>query len=178
MFEQIKADIKRALKSKRENDPQRLLKLLRENPNEFLSAKGWAKIFDRPIPSTRRNLSGLEDNDVITRLGKKGARGVKYGFVVDDGVWYKKILKTGQTKNPLWKTSTNIEAVTYEPNDINRFQDMLNTIVDNIMEISYIDEAGYDYEPIGYDFIDEQAQYPRIKVTMFSAGGSTTKYIP
>tara|TARA_R110002012_G_scaffold93283_1_gene226212 strand:- start:290 stop:904 length:615 start_codon:yes stop_codon:yes gene_type:complete len=96
----------------------------------------------------------------------------------DDDVWYKKILKTGETKNPKWKTSTDIEAVTFEKNDINRFQDMLDTIVDNIMEISYIDKAGYDQERIGADFIDEEAQYPNIRVTFTNAGGVTTKYIP
>lgn len=100
-------------------------------------------------------------------------------FIDDDfDVWYKKILKTGETKNPKWKTSTDIEAVTFEKNDINRFQDMLDTIVDNIMEISYIDKAGYDQERIGADFIDEEAQYPNIRVTFTNAGGVTTKYIP
>ena len=93
-------------------------------------------------------------------------------------IWYKKILKTGETKNPKWKTSTDIEAVTFEKNDINRFQEMLDTIVDSIMEISYIDKAGYDQERIGADFIDEQAQYPNIRVTFTNAGGVTTKYIP
>ena len=70
---------------------------------------------------------------------------------------YSKYVKTGETKNPKWKTSTDIEAVTFEKNDINRFQDMLDIITDNIMEISYIDKAGYDCERIGADFIDEEA---------------------
>ena len=98
----------------------------------------------------------------------------------DDDVWYKKILKTGETKNPKWKTSTDIEAVTFEKLDCNtnRFQDMLDSITDNIMEISYIDKAGYDCERIGADFIDEEAQYPNIRVTFTNAGGVTTKYIP
>ncbi len=96
----------------------------------------------------------------------------------DDDVWYKKILKTGETKNQKWKTSTEIEAETFEKNDRRRFQDMLDIITDNIMEISYIGKAGYDQERIGADFIDEQAQYPNIRVTFTNAGGVTTKYIP
>jgi DNA-binding MarR family transcriptional regulator len=172
--------------------------------NRFPKAdnKTAAKDLDLPLPTIRGRKSDLKKEKYIkTKIVKNKTVDItttekakeefpeltdeeyaRDDFIddIDEDVWYKKILKTGKTSNPLWKTSTNIEAVTFEKLDCdtNRFQDMLNTIVDNIMEISYIDEAGYDCEPIGYDFIDEQAQYPRIKVTMFSAGGSTTKYIP
>ena len=137
-----------------------VLKYLRKNFPEFekLTTKEVKKTKDESVPTTPR--------DIV--------------IPPDDDVWYKKILKTGETKNPKWKTSTDIEAVTFEKLDCNtnRFQDMLDSITDNIMEISYIDKAGYDCERIGADFIDEQAQYPNIKVTFTNAGGVTTKYIP
>ena len=137
-----------------------VLKYLRKNFPEFekLTTKEVKKTKDESVPTTPR--------DIV--------------IPPDDDVWYKKILKTGETKNPKWKTSTDIEAVTFEKLDCNtnRFQDMLDIITDNIMEISYIDKAGYDQEKIGADFIDEQAQYPNIKVTFTNAGGVTTKYIP
>ena len=152
MFEQIKADIKRALESKRENDPKRLLKLLTKNPNKFLSAKEWAKIFKKPIPSTRRNLSGLEINDEIKRLGKKGSRGVKYGYGdIDEDIWYKKILKTGQTANPIWKTSTKIEIYTFEKNDKCRFDSLFQAIQKEVPELPEIDSAGYSSTRDNYE---------------------------
>jgi len=132
-----------------------VLKYLRKNFPEFekLTTKEVRKTKDKPV---KEKIIGDPPFDI----------------------WYKKILKTGETKNPKWKTSTDIEAVTFEKNDINRFQDMLDSITDNIMEISYIDKAGYDQERIGADFIDEEAQYPNIRVTFTNAGGVTTKYIP
>ena len=147
MFEQLKADIKKALESKTENDPQRLLKLLKNNPNQFLTIKEWSEIFKKPVPSTRRNLAGLEDNDVITRVGKKGSKGVKYGFGDDgdDGIWYKKLLKTGTTTENKWgKTSLKIEIYTYEKNDKCRFDSLLDAIQKQVPELEYIDEAGYE----------------------------------
>lgn len=96
---------------------------------------------------------------------------------IERKIWWKKILKTGKTKNPTWKTSTNIEAVTYEDNSQERFSDMLVILQNNIPEISYIDEAGYDQNIVGEDFIDDMAIYPRIKVTLFSGGSVKTEYI-
>lgn len=96
---------------------------------------------------------------------------------IERKIWYEKILKTGKTKNPTWKTSTNIEAVTYEDNSQERFSDMLVILQNNIPEISYIDEAGYDQNIVGEDFIDDMAIYPRIKVTLFSGGSVKTEYI-
>ena len=146
MFEQLKADIKKSLESKKQNDPQRLLKLLKDNPNQFLTIKEWSEIFKKPVPSTRRNLAGLEDNDVITRVGKKGSKGVKYGFGDDgdDGIWYKKLLKTGTTTENKWgKTSLKIEIYTYEKNDKCRFDSLLDAVIRKVPEVQYIDDGGY-----------------------------------
>jgi hypothetical protein len=151
MFEQLKADIKRALKSKRENDPQRLLKLLKKNPKEFYTIKEWSEIFKKPERSTARNLAGLAANDEIERRGKKGIKGVKYGFVVDEDIWYKKILKTGKTANPLWKTGLKIEIYTFEKNDKCRFDSLLEAAMNKVPELSYIEEAGYSSTKDNYE---------------------------
>jgi len=95
----------------------------------------------------------------------------------DTGIWYKKILKTGETKNPTWKTSTNIEAITFEKNDIVRFNDMLKAIQNEIPEISYIDQAGYDQNSTTEFMVDEEAQYPRIKVNLTSGGTTSSEFV-
>jgi hypothetical protein len=176
----------------------RVLEYLNKFPNA--SNKEIAEALNIPLNSARGRKSDLDKEGFLDTEKEKG-KTVKAvatekaktefpeltdddfardDFIDDDDVWYKKILKTGETKNPKWKTSTDIEAVTFEKLDCNtnRFQDMLDSITDNIMEISYIDKAGYDCERIGADFIDEQAQYPNIRVTFTNAGGVTTKYIP
>lgn len=95
----------------------------------------------------------------------------------DTGIWYKKILKTGKTSNPRWKTSTNIEAITFEKNDKIRFDKMLQAIQNQIPEISYIDEAGYDQNSTTEFMVDEEAQYPRIKVNLTSGGTTSSEFV-
>ena len=165
MFEQLKADIKKALESKKQNAPQKLLSVIKNNPTKVLSAKEWNEILNkkfpkiiknklknRPVPSTRRNLAGLEDNDVISRVGKKGSRGVKYTFSDDrdDGIWYKKLLKTGTTTENKWgKTSLKIEIYTFEHNDEIRYQSLLNAAFNGLLgTLDSIDEAGYSSEQV------------------------------
>jgi len=168
MFEQLKADIKKALESKKQNDPQKLLSVIKNNPTKVLSAKEWNEILNkkfpkiiknklknRPVPSTRRNLAGLEDNDVISRVGKKGSRGVKYTFSDDDGIWYKKLLKTGTTTETKWgKTSLKIEIFTFEKNDKCRFDSLLQAVIRKVPEVQYINDGGYSStreNPFGND---------------------------
>ena len=159
MFEQLKADIKKSLESKKENDPQRLLKLLKDNPNQFLTIKEWSEIFKKPVPSTRRNLAGLEDNDVITRVGKKGSKGVKYGFKdVDTGVWYKKLLKTGTTKTTKWETSTKVEIFTYEQNDKCRYLSLMEAALKEMDYTEEIAETGYSSSGVIVDNIKQLLQ--------------------
>ena len=174
MFKQLKADIQRALESKRENDPQRLLKLLRDNPNKFLTSKEWSEIFKKPLPSTRRNLAGLQANDEIDRLGKKGTKGVKYGFGdIDTDVWYKKLLKTGKTTNPIRKTSLKIEIYTFEKNDKCRFDSLLEAVQKQVPELEYIDGAGYSSTR---DNEGETSPYQFESAYLVVESGQETKY--
>ena len=157
MFEQLKADIQRALESKRENDPQKLLSVIKNNPTKILSAENWNKILNkkfpkiikdelknRPVASTRRNLAGLQSNNEIVRVGEKATRGVKYTFErKEPNVWYKKLLKTGKTTSPIRKTSLKIEIYTFEKNDKCRFDSLLEAIQKQVPELEYIEGAGY-----------------------------------
>jgi len=159
MFEQLKADIQRALESKRENDPQRLLSVIKNNPTKILSAENWNEILNkkfpkiikdelknRPVASTRRNLAGLESNNEIVRVGEKATRGVKYTFDrKEPNVWYKKLLKTGKTTSPpSGKTSLKIEIYTFEKNDECRFESLFEAVKKQVPELEYIDTAGYE----------------------------------
>ena len=72
---------------------------------------------------------------------------VKDDFIddfIDDGIWYKKLLKTGKTTSPIRKTSLKIEIYTFEKNDKCRFDSLLEAIQKQVPELAYIDEAGYE----------------------------------
>ena len=72
--------------------------------------------------------------------------------------WYKKLLKTGKTSDPKFKTTLKIEIYTFEDNDSCRFDSLLQGVIDKVPEISYIDDAGYSSsfesynEPSDYKF--------------------------
>ena len=57
--------------------------------------------------------------------------------------WYKKLLKTGKTSDPKFKTSLKIEIYTFEDNDSCKFDSLLQGVIDKVPEISYIDDGGY-----------------------------------
>jgi len=62
----------------------------------------------------------------------------------DDGIWYKKLLKTGTTTENKWgKTSLKIEIYTYEKNDKCRFDSLLDAVISKVPEVQYIDDGGY-----------------------------------
>ena len=62
----------------------------------------------------------------------------------DDGIWYKKLLKTGTTTENKWgKTSLKIEIYTFEKNDKCRFDSLLDAVIRKVPEVQYIDDGGY-----------------------------------
>ena len=62
----------------------------------------------------------------------------------DDGIWYKKLLKTGTTTSNKWgKTSLKIEIYTFEKNDKCRFDSLLDAVISKVPEVQYIDDGGY-----------------------------------
>ena len=63
--------------------------------------------------------------------------------------WYKKLLKTGKTTKPrTGRTSEQIEVITYEDNNEDRMQELLDGALENIDELEYIDELGYTSTPV------------------------------
>jgi len=102
-----------------------VLKYLRKNYPEFekLTTKEIRKTKDEPISDDE-----FARDDFIDR---------------DDGIWYKKLLKTGKTSDPKYKTSMKIEIFTYEKNDRCRFDSLLDAVIKKVPELSIIDEAGY-----------------------------------
>jgi hypothetical protein len=102
-----------------------VLKYLRKNLPEFdkKTTKEIRKTKDEPISDDE-----FARDDFIDR---------------DDGIWYKKLLKTGKTSDPKYKTSMKIEIFTYEKNDKCRFDSLLDAVIKKVPELLTIDEAGY-----------------------------------
>ena len=95
----------------------------------------------RDIPVSRENPIKPE-----TVIETKNGISKKVEFLGDrppDEIWYKKLLKTGKTTNPIRKTSLKIEIYTFEKNDECRFDSLLAAVMKEVPELSYIDSAGY-----------------------------------
>ena len=71
--------------------------------------------------------------------------------------WYKKILKTGQTKNPKKETSIKIEIYTFENNDEDRYDSLLAGALNGLQgDLDTIDNAGYQSSPVSAFDVDKQ----------------------
>ena len=138
--------------------------------NKFPKAdnKTAAKDLDLPLPTIRGRKSDLKKEKYIkTKIVKNKTvdikttekaktefpeltdeEFVKDDFIddfIDDGIWYKKLLKTGKTTSPpSGKTSLKIEIYTFEKNDECRFQSLLEAVKKEVTELDYIDTAGYE----------------------------------
>ena len=118
-----------------------VLKYLRKNFPEF------EKLTTKEVRETKDEIITDDDfarDDFIDRITED-----------DTGIWYKKLLKTGSTTSPeSGKTSLKIEIFTFEKNDKCRFQSLLTAVMNEVSDLSYIDEAGYSStreNPIGDD---------------------------
>tara|TARA_B110000285_G_scaffold24608_1_gene23714 strand:- start:95 stop:685 length:591 start_codon:yes stop_codon:yes gene_type:complete len=103
-----------------------VLKYLRKNVESFdeKSTEEIRKTKDEPISDDE-----FARDDFIDR---------------DDGIWYKKLLKTGTTTSNKWgKTSLKIEIYTFEKNDKCRFDSLLDAVISKVPEVQYIDDGGY-----------------------------------
>ena len=71
--------------------------------------------------------------------------------------WFKKILKTGQTKNPKKETSIKIEIYTFENNDENRYDELLAGALNGLLgDLDSIDNAGYQSSSVSAFEVDKQ----------------------
>lgn len=124
-----------------------VLKYLRENFPEFekLTTKEVRETKDKPVKKTSKDTS------------------------ID--IWYKKLLKTGTTKNPQsGKTSLKIEIFTFEKNDKCRFDSLLQAVIKEVPEVQYINDTGYS-STIENPFGDDP-QFEAAKLTVESSDGN------
>ena len=102
------------------------------------------KSFDlKPIGKQKDKLIKIEDDEIEVITDDEFARDDFIDRDIDDGIWYKKLLKTGKTTSPIRKTSLKIEIYTFEKNDKCRFDSLLEAVQKQVPELEYIDGAGY-----------------------------------
>jgi hypothetical protein len=110
------------------------------------------KSFDlEPIGKQKDKLIKIEDDEIKVITDEEYARDDFIDDIDEDDVWYKKILKTGKTSNPLWKTGLKIEIYTFEKNDKCRFESLLSAVMNKVPELSHIDNAGYSSTRDNYE---------------------------
>ena len=79
--------------------------------------------------------------------------------------WRRKLLKTGKTSNPKWKTSTNIEIYTFINSDDGKFnsnlyQELYEGVQEEIPFMSEIDSDGYSDNLVDRYEIETEYEYP------------------
>ena len=148
----------------RDTQKFRVLEYLNEFPNS--SNKEIAEALNIPLNSARGRKSELDKEGFLDTEKEKGktVRAVatekaktefpelsddefaRDDFIDrdDDGIWYKKLLKTGTTTSNKWgKTSLKIEIYTFEKNDKCRFDSLSDAVISKVPEVQYIDDGGY-----------------------------------
>ena len=133
-----------------------ILKFVLKNPK--LTSREIADQLGLNYNSIRGRVSDLKKNKLLLVNDNN-----EYTAVEN---WYKKLLKTGQTKKPLTgKTSENIEIYTYQVDDENIVQKLLDAAIDNIApDLQYIDTLGYDSSPVEPFEVEELYRYPNARL--------------
>ena len=83
----------------------------------------------------------------------------------EDIQWRRKLLKTGKTSNPKWKTSTNIEVYTFINSDddkfnFNLYQELFEAVQSEIPFMTEIDDDGYSDNLVDRFEIETEYEYP------------------
>ena len=163
---------------------EELIKILKDNPRISrtdlldigvelgLSKSKTAK------QSLGRTLNAIIREGGAEPIGRKKNKVITYsddGVVIEDKIkfipppdkkqWRRKLLKTGQTTNPKWKTSTNIEIYTFIDDEDDKFnndlsEELFNGILTEIPDMAEIDEAGYSDNLIDEFDVDKLYVYP------------------
>ena len=119
----------------KQSDTQKILtKFISKNPN--LSTKEIADKLNLNYNSVRGRVSELKKSKLLEVNDD-------HEYVTIEN-WYKKLLKTGETKNPKKSTKGYIEIYTFENNDDNRYQSLLSAALNGLLgDLADIDNAGY-----------------------------------
>jgi hypothetical protein len=130
-----------------------ILKFLKDNPNlENTSSKEIAKLlpnYVNPKTGIEKKIAPYVVRARISEFQKSNILESEDGEYSITQNWHKKLLKTGQTKDPKKNTKAYIEIYTFENNDENRYQSLLNAAFNGLLgDLDSIDEAGYSSEQV------------------------------
>lgn len=133
-----------------------ILKFVLNNPK--LTSREIADQLKLNYNSIRGRISDLKKNKLLLVNDNN-----EYSVIEN---WYKKLLKTGNTKNPIKSTSQNIEIYTYQIGDDDDMimQQLLEAATNEIPELEYIDDLGYTAISVESFEVEKQYQYPNAKL--------------
>ena len=148
-----------------------ILEFLKDNPNlENTSSKEIAKLlpnYVNPKTGIEKKIAPYVVRARISEFQKSNILQSENGEYSITQNWHKKLLKTGQTKDPKKNTKAYIEIYTFENNDENRYQSLLNAAFNGLLgDLDSIDEAGYSSEQVSATDVD------RLYITDFSIDNS------
>ena len=147
--------------------------------------KKAAKELNLPLPTIRGRKADLKrENYLDTKIVNRKTVDIKTTekaktefpqlsdeeFARDDFIdreiqWRRKLLKTGKTSNPKWKTSTNIEVYTFINSDDSKFdsnlyQQLFEAVQSQIPFMTEIDDDGYSDNLVDVYEIETEYEYP------------------
>ena len=133
---------------------------------------------ERNIPISRENKTKpttvIQTQDGISKISDEEF--ARDDFIDREIQWRRKLLKTGQTSNPKWKTSTNIEIYTFINSDDSKFDsdlydELFEAVQKKIPFLTEIDSDGYSDNLVDEYEIDSSFIYPTANLII-----SGTKY--
>ena len=136
-----------------------ILEFLKDNPNlENTSSKEIAKLlpnYVNPKTGIEKKIAPYVVRARISEFQKSNILKSEDGEYSITQNWHKKLLKAGQTKNPKKDTKSYIEIYTFENNDIDRYESLMNAAINGLMgDLESIDLAGYTSDPISATEVD------------------------
>lgn len=179
MFDQTQKDFIRNLLD--ENpiiEKQEVIKLLLESklatgktPKQSYNRALVEVLKERNIPISRENKTKpttiIQTQNGVSKISdEEFARDDFIDREIEPEVqWRRKLLKTGKTSNPKWKTSTNIEVYTFINSDddkfnFNLYQELFEAVQSEIPFMTEIDDDGYSDNLVDRYEIETEYEYP------------------
>ena len=133
----------------------RIIETLIENPN--WTSKQVAKELGLKYNSVRARVSELKKSKVLDVNDES-----EYTFV---GTWWKKILKTGTTKNATIGGNESLWAYTFEAGQTEEPDqyECLKRKINNEFSIT-VGRGGYDYQEVEYNEVEKVFIYPQFDI--------------
>ena len=133
----------------------RIIETLIENPN--WTSKQVAKELGLKYNSVRARVSELKKSKVLDVNDKS-----EYTFV---GTWWKKIIKSGTTKNATIGGNESLWAYTFEAGQTEEPDqyEFLKRKINSEFSIT-VGRGGYDYQEVEYNEVEEVFIYPQFDI--------------